>query len=333
METCVGILLNGKYYTYEYEDGNVSSIKSEGAAVCRYDYSQNALIPEIHEFSSYESEIGEINPIRYQGWFFDTDLEVYYLGQGLFYDANEQLFIEDTFSVKPNMPLSSINEYGTMALTPGEVNTITAQYTALMNDPSYGSTNCPSYVSQQDYNRGIRWYASLSPIEVVARCIYAENTNPYRLNDRVAESVAIINRMNNFSKNAYDVVTAESQFTTISGPGAVSDNSWPAKPKNKAAWQQATLLACIIYYGRKNITDISYFYTIPNYINTQLNFRSLDYLKKKTDGFVCNASNEIIVAGKVRTNVVITGYGQIKTAQDVQKAKELSGYNIFFNDK
>ena len=44
-------------------------------------------------------------------------------------------------------------------------------------------------------------------------------------------------------------------------------------------------------------------------------------MKNKTDGFVCNASNEIIVAGKVRTNVVITGYGQIKTAQDVQKAK------------
>lgn len=285
--------------------------------------------------SSYEHAIGHINPIRYQGWFFDTDLEAYYLGQGLFYDANEQLFIENSFSIKTNIQLSSISEYGTMALTPGEVNTITAQYNTLMNDPSYGSTNCPSYVSQQDYNRGIRWYASLSPIEVVARCIYAENTNQYRLDDRIAETVVIINRINSYSKNAYEIVTAESQFTTICGAGPVDDNAWPAKSKNKAAWQQATLLACIIYYGRKNITDISYFYTIPNYIDTQINFRGLKAMKNKGDyGFSYDSKEKgIKVDGKIRKNVVITGYGQIKTSQDVDKAKKLSGYNIFFNDK
>lgn len=309
-EKCVGISLNNKEYSFEYQDGNVSLIKCGGNIVCKYDYSENSVIPAIYEMSTDMSNIGHINPIRYQGWFYDDEVDVFYLGQGVFYDANEQRFIQNKFS------FNSTHDAGKGASVMATTNDLIENtYQDLMNDPTYGSRTCKA---------GNKWYSSLSAIEVIARCIYAENTGMDRLDDRIAETVVIMNRMVRDRKNAYGVVTAPSQFTTICSSNPKS-NSLNAKSKTNTAWQQATLLACIAYYGSSR-SNISSFYRIPAGISTQYYFRGLGSVTFEYENAGIN------VAGEVRKNVVITGYGTITTANDVDKAKKLSGYNIFFND-
>lgn len=189
-------------------------------------------------------------------------------------------------------------------------------YQDLWNDKTYGS---------KTLQPGDKWYSSLSQVEVIARCIYAENTRSDRQGDRIAETVVIMNRMVRDRKTAYGVVTAPSQFSTIcsSNPGS---NSLSAKSKNDKVWQQASLLACIAYYG-KTRSDIPYFFRIPNGISTQYNFRGLSSVSVSyvSDG-------RISVAGTTRKNVVVTGYGPVNTRDDVSQINKLSGYNIFFND-
>lgn len=310
----LGIDFDGRFFEFEYDDGNVNSIKYNGVTVCRYDYSDSP-VPKVIPTSEYYAFVGNTNPIRYQGWFWNDDIEVYYLGSGIFYDPQKGEFLQNDFTIEKGLWSLSKGEYHVNEFINSDIENM---YIQLMNDSTYGA-QCSS---------GPNWYASRPVIETIARCIYAENTYDDRLDDRIAIAAVILNRMSSQNKTGYQVVTAEHKFSSIN-PGngqSVGSNTYSAKGKNDAVWQQATLLACIVYYG-KTRDNISSFYSIPAGITSQENFRAFSSV-------TLTYSEGARIGGTLKKDVAIAGYGVIGSTNDVNTVNRYTKkkYNIFFND-
>lgn len=172
--------------------------------------------------------------------------------------------------------------------------------------------------------------------ELIARCIYSENTRSDRRSERIGFSEVILNRVNNasFPSTAYAVVTAKSQFSGIN-PGSFNaanlytDQARSAKSKTNVAWQEATMLACIMYYT-SNRTDISYFYTLPAGVSTHLYFLGYDVVYSS----ITLNNGSFYYGSSVLNDLAIAGYGVVaKTSSGLSYLQSLysQGYSIFFN--
>lgn len=135
---CCSIIINGERYELDYDYvGNVSGIYKNNELVCEYDYSGSQC--SVHSVgdtnTALESDfsfVGNINPFRYQGWYFDKDVNFYYLGDGVFYDPSEECFVQNDFSLELG------NMVGLRSLTQPEQSSIIGLYTSAMNAPGYG---------------------------------------------------------------------------------------------------------------------------------------------------------------------------------------------------
>ena len=187
----------------------------------------------------------------------------------------------------------------------------------MMNDRYYGI--------DLSAKNGAGWYSSRPVVEVIARCIYAENNYPERKDDRIAISAVILNSMVSNNRTGYQEVTLQGRYATINDGGKGSNEAVSGKNKSDPVWQQATLLACIVYYGRSR-NDITYFYSIPKGISTQEYFRAFSSI-------TLTYNNGARLNGATRSNVAIAGYGTINNQNDVRTVNnyDKSRYNIFYN--
>lgn len=336
---CTEIVWENKAYSLVYDEwGNVAAINDGENCICQYDYSENQMLPTVYNMymgldsaSDLENFIGNINPFRYQGWYLDTDVNCYYLGDGIFYDPTLQEFIQNEYTILDWGIEWLASHASVFSLTSTQINNIVNQYNSAMNNGLYGAKTY-SEVSQTEWNNGKRWYDGASQLEVIARCIWAESSYNDKGNDRIGIAAVIMNRMTSKGKSGYDVVTQRAQFSTVNPatyPGESGTiNTRMAKSKTNEAWQQATMLACIILYGTER-DDINYFYTLPTGIASQLNFRGLDYLSTLSfDG------SNVTIGGSAKKDVAIAGYGYINSSSSYQYLVGLKGnhYTLFYND-
>lgn len=280
--------------------------------------------------------IGNINPLRYQGWYWDTDINHYYVGDGMFYDAINEIYVQNDYVMQDWGWEILHNAAAVFSLTRVEINAIAGEYETIMSQPSYGATNY-SNVTEAQWQKGDRWYDGVSDVEAVARCIFAENTYDNRLNDRIGVAAVIINRKAARNLSAKGVVTQYQQFSTMNPKYYEDSNSANCKTarmvhsKTDTTWQQATLLACIACSANTSVgTDISYFYNMPSCISNQQYFRGF---KSTNSSFKYDGTTVKFGASEV-CDVAIVDYGYITSEADLKNVKEnyvLSGYNIFFN--
>ena len=168
-----GMLLDGNAYYYVFDEmGTVVALEnSSREIVCEYHY--DGAFPKVIAVSKNEIDIkaSELNPFRYRGWYFDVETSLYYLGQGIFYDPACQRYIQNDY------------KYDDLRGEPAIFQTVGNAYNTLMGMSSYGASYC-AFPSQTEWNNGIRWYDGLQQVELIARCIYAENNHPNHQNDR-----------------------------------------------------------------------------------------------------------------------------------------------------
>lgn len=340
---CIQINYQGNIYNLEYDwMGNVVAIYNGGECVCTYEYNGcSPKMPKCVRNEKYAGEdgdifIGDINPFLYQGWFFNRDIECYYMGQGIFYDPEKEEFIQnkvEQYTVGLDFLSDIVSVY---SMSYSQINEVINHYNSAINSPLYGAKSYDN-VSESQWNNGARWYTGVEKMELIARCIWGESSYSDKTDDRTGIAAVIMNRCLDYGKSGYDVITDFEQFSTIN-PNIYTNETYndithktnearQAKSKTNAAWQQATMLACVIMHSN-NRDDLNYFYKLPAGITTQKSFRGLDNATLGMSG-----SGNIIVAGKERNNVAIAGYGVIKTVSEYQYLVSLKDkhYTVFFD--
>lgn len=221
--------------------------------------------------------IGNINPFRYNSWYFDAENSIYYLGEGYYYSCNEGKFLFNRPILKE--PLLSSE--------PTIIRQIVQAYDIYMYSQTFGAS---SYVNptQESWSSGARWYDGINQVEVIARCIFAESTDDTLAgkNNRIAVTAVIMNRIKTgMDSTAYTAVTRTAQFSPIN-PGTyknINDETYHARQiMNKAEdrYKQAIMLACTCYYTY-NLKELNCMYNIPSYISSQTHFLGFRYVCNK----------------------------------------------------
>ncbi len=342
---CTEIIADDERYILLYnESGDVEYICDEAnAVICKYEYLNT--LPQVYEnvdgsfvSNAEEDFIGNINPIRYQGWYYDRESSHYYMGKGIYYNAVSNRYVNNQYKIK-----------GTRSSEPVIVRTILEAYSYYMSSETFGAADFEdSCVTEGQWNNGKRWYDGLNQTEVIARCVFAENNgekgkgehNGY--NDRVAVAAVIINRINSgMDTSAYSAVTRSAQFSPIN-PGNykayLEETIWARKAKSKTntAWQEATLLACTLTYAT-SMTELAYMRTIPAYISTQKFFLGVNYVYDnicKNENFFNISNGSWYYNGSPIKDVALAGVTSLEPIGNAKKIFEqyyLKGYNVFFN--
>ncbi len=271
-----GFLVDGQEYRYVYDrSGDIVSILDQfDNEVCRYAYSNadaSAVPLSLNEDTWIENSdpqfIGNINPFRYQGWYYDEEINCYYTGDGIFYDIVNNRFIKNDFTVAKEASTykSSLGQQATE---------LAAGY---LNSSSYG-TLIPQ-VSSSEWDRGYRWYDGTDITEITARCIFGENTARSANDDREGIARVIVNRrLNGFGSTLKRVITQSEAFSTVNPPkGNIfndedydeTSNARKAKSPTNSAWKHATLLACYLSLST-DIDELGAEITWPTGISSQL---------------------------------------------------------------
>ena len=352
---CTEVTVNGQKYFLGYDEiGNVSYIYDENdVCVCHYEY--NRSVPMVYEYingelvlNCEEEFVGNVNPFRYQGWYYDTEIMHYYLGKGIYYDAENNLYVNNPYTVN----LSS----SARSSEPEHVRWILNMYSQCLSSSIFGAVvYTDGCVTQAEWNAGNRWYDSLDETDLLARCIYAENnggTGTNGSNDRVAEAVVIMNRIihdhHSGDTTPYNVITRAAQFSTVN-PGTYSKYlqdtaiARQAHSPNSEEWKQATLLACTLTYFAEEEdlerlseetfkTKFRYISSIPMYIDDQVFWVGLN--KAYEYNWFSVENGKWKYNGILRENVALAGVTPLPTtgnAQTILQQYYGGGYNIFFN--
>lgn len=123
----VSVNINGTdyYYVKNLQGDIITLLDGQGSCVVKYTYDAWGKVLEIED--STETNIGTINPLRYRGYYYDSDLGFYYL-QSRYYDptlgrflnaddiaylgANETLISFNLFVYCDNNPVCNIDSCG-----------------------------------------------------------------------------------------------------------------------------------------------------------------------------------------------------------------------------
>lgn len=348
---CGSLSIDGAVYFLKYDEmNNVSSVyNNEGVLICTYVY-KGSVVKTYDAVGRCRDEdedfVGVINPFRYQGWYYDSELNHFYLGEGIFYNALTGEYVNNPYRVNKEKLEQYVRSFSS---EPQIVRDILNDYSGYMSQTNYGSmTFQDNYISREQWQSGSRWYTSLSQVEVMARCIYGENNTASPKNgpnDRVAITAVIMNRVNSgMASSTYGAVVAYDEFYTIN-PGSydayVSDTRLARQSKNKTeeAWKQATLMACVLH-NTTNKTELGYIATIPSFINTQKYFCSLD--ASYNENRFTHSGSTWSYRGNVVTNLALAGTTSLANAsnenpdpylnaRDILSPYRSQGYNIFYN--
>ena len=339
--------MNETYYYGYGEDGRIDFLLDEdNNYVCKYEYDSfmkpisYQYVDGKFEIVSNESFIGNVNPICYYSWYYDRDIEYYYVGDGIYYDPLGQIYVNNVYSVDEEK-LSSFIMQEYRSTEPSDIRVITDYYAYVMSLSDFGAKKYNN-VSKSEWNDGKRWYDGIDRTELVARCIYAENTGEGLKDERVAIAVAIANRVlyKKQDQSAYGAVTRSSQFASIN-PGKYeklhSDTANATKVMDKSlpAYQEAILLAITICHttDKEIINSIC---RIPEYIDKQTEFLKLNKVYEDNWFSILDEQwyyNASWGKNKIK-NVAIAGKSMftkpIGTMKDVLKPYYRKGHNIFF---
>ncbi len=112
----VGFTYNGNFYHYVRNTfGDVTDIYQSNNWVAHYTYdafgNHTVYDPRNDSYPTHSSFIGNLNPIRYRSYFYDTDLGLYYL-QSRYYDPQTGRFINaDTLDYLEPESVNGLNLY------------------------------------------------------------------------------------------------------------------------------------------------------------------------------------------------------------------------------
>lgn len=247
----IGFTYEDKNYRYLYDSyGNIYGISQNGETVGTYIYDDNYISYTISDSS--DNGIMDINPIRYNGFYLDSETGYYY-ADGKYNDLKNMVVVNKMVdaninysraksSTLPVQVLSDIDYYFDYQLTYGGVS---IPYTTI-------------------------WYNNVSTIDALARTIYGEfsataelsdyeNDNTKLYQQRKGVAWVIANRCNSalFPNMPYDVIVQANQFKALTGTDSVT---WNARNPyvNYAAWTQASALAVYLYCAyNKSYTGVS----------------------------------------------------------------------------
>lgn len=146
---CIGLEYWEQVFYFVYDDLSnvIQLVDVNQTPICWYDY--NSSLPKVYEYIDNDlienndiSFIGNINPIRLNGWHYEAESGYFYTGGGVFYDAEQNYFImnnaELIFSDGQPRALNRIQEY----------------YKECINSSTFSQSI--SNVSESDWNQGKR---------------------------------------------------------------------------------------------------------------------------------------------------------------------------------
>ncbi len=333
MNRCIRELVNGKPYNLIYdENGNVIKILDDNEEIVA-EYEYNSLLPTVYKIEneikipcSDSGFIGNINHIRWKGWYFDCETNCYYLRDGIYYDPSNETYIQNEYTLNR----------GALENEPTIVQLIATAYTMYLATPTFGATTY-SALTQSQWNSGQRWYNGIGQVELLTRCIYAENDGYGNdgKNNRTAEAVVILNRIaTGMDTTPYSAITRQSQFSTIN-PGnytaSVQDTYYArqALDKTDTRVQNALLIACSIYYSQDK-TVLGYMSSIPSYINNQIFF--LSFKKVYQEAWFTVSGGNLYYGTHLLSSVALPGVTQITASNytTVGATYYNQGHNVFF---
>ena len=327
--TCLGLIYKNQEYKYIYDEvGSVVSITDEqGNMVCKYEYdfpTQNVYILEndVPVLCSNDAFIGNINPIRYRGWYYDKENNCYYLGEGVYYNvSNNEYIMNDVELILP------------YSYSCSDVSKVLTLYTQCMNSTTFSGQR--GQVSKTQWDKGNRWYDALNDTEICARLIYSENTSAGKADDRTAVAYLIANRINaGYSEgNFRGVMTKSQQFSGINPTyKRLSDtnNARAAQDVTSDVWKQCVKLACILTYTSDK-SQIASFYPAPVGISNQVQMYGINAIIASSSFTYKN--NKIYQNDVELTDVAVAGKKQYITISSASELNAYKGWNLFYNYK
>ncbi len=332
---CTGFTYHQETYCLQRNSaGDVQAvIANDGRILCRYEYEgAQSHCMELTEGkwaeNTEETYIGNINPWRYNSWYFDRETGCYHLGGGVYFDSIRNEYIMNPFSLKHN----------TMRIAPRNdlYNEASQMAVGYLNTTAYNAAK--PQVSRTDWNQGKRWYDNLSSEEIAARSIYGENfgTGQEGQNNRLANVCVLVNRIQLNSNNSLrSVLTSAGAFSTVN-PSGYSANacSYARQAQNPtdSVWKHASILGCLLSLSTSKSAVESAVGGWPAGIDNQQNFFGLDAVYNSLE----IKSGKLYYGSTWMKDVAIAGVGKLNVSSATSAQELLEDYyggnkhNIFF---
>ena len=294
-------IYNGVTYKYIYSNDIIVGLSKDGEEIARYSYNAKEFAETLElvngEWRSNDDAnfIGNINKIRYKGFYYDDETGWYYKDR--YFDPKCNCYID---GLNMNQARQMISEYG-----------IDYEAEILLASNFFGV----DMLEGDDCYSGLARSDSYGEIETIARVLYAEsNVNTY---DQAGVAWVIYNRAQTGRwKDAYAVVTASGQFS------GYQSNLYYNPNQSSSTWTTAVNEAVRLSVG--NIP-----YRKPAGFSSQKNFVSVSTFQKN----LTSSSGKLYYRGTEIYDVYIVGYGVVTSATTLKSSEitALSGkYNIFF---
>lgn len=273
------------YYSFDNNGTITGLVDKNHQMICEYTYEKNGKIKHIYEIKDGEkikhtdkfddNFIGCVNSLRYDGKYYDSETNMYYINAGGYYDTRTNDIVGDTCQVNMKglfgdkfdtlSEMKNFSQISSSSISPSEQQ-------ALLSAAAYIYSNSLNSFGTSYINSGSSWYTSFSNSTMhyllATRIIYAENTycnsgdstmDIYLEYNREGIAWEITNRLledkyrysngynQYFSVNTtpatspsfYTVLTKPSAFTSIN-----SNDAKGAISSSNRAFQEALWLAC-----------------------------------------------------------------------------------------
>ena len=323
----IGFIFNEQTFYYEFNsEGSVQKILNENSLpIIQYEYKGGNVVSISERISdnvwldvtNCEFSIGQINRIRYLGYYYDSETGWYYCGRYL--DPKENCFI--TGNLKP------ANLEGLLSVP----NSVYLETISLLDE----CIQDPNFGAPINYSSG--WYSPLNSVETLTRLIYAENSFVGKNNERKAIGWVVANRVFDtgplFPNNIKSVCTAPYQFEPITGDINGTYNA--RNPYTSSSeWSNAMSIACIIQVcvNYSSTTYLSELLPKPAGITNQLYFVGLSYFKTHyQSGIGCLQYNFGSGYVNISQVTVVDRATNITTSYQINQISDPNYCNIFFN--
>lgn len=278
------------YYDYNLQGDIVGIINASGSYVVSYEYDPWGKPQIAHD--STAAGIGTLNPLRYRGYYYDTETGFYYL-QSRYYDSTTGRFInadslidnrgiitQNLFQYCGNNPINNADSSGNLfgaivgigLLVIGMVASLSGCSSKPAATASTSSTSSKSFTSSSSTSSTTRPHIPTSQEKSYAATVYAEAGGQ---NKRSKQAVAHVmnNRIGTRSSwtDIESVISAECQFDGYNSPMYQAAMNYYNNGICNNSIEQAAMDECLavvipIYSGAE--ADITggalYFHSFPN---------------------------------------------------------------------